>query len=168
MTKMKTQQPITQEKGLTKHHSWNEGDALLHNPGKEEWRKRLIYSLREWMAKEDIQELNQFCEEYKLSYQTLYEWRNRYEDVNKAVSEAMFILGSRRRIGALKKDYDKDMVRWDIHIYDPSYKEIHAYHADLRNRENETKQNITVVIPPAVNSDRVPNMLKGEKSNDSV
>jgi len=134
--------------------SW--ADIISHEsfyfyPGKEEWRKRLIYTLFKWSVRrkedengDEALDLKQFCNEFKINKRSLDRWRNEYPDLEECVNQVKLVLASRRQIGSIKRRYDKEACYKDMHKYDPEWDEINKYHAALK--EDISTQKIPDVI----------------------
>ncbi|HWY34855.1 MAG TPA: hypothetical protein VNX68_09425 [Nitrosopumilaceae archaeon] len=114
-------------------------------PEKDNWRQRLIHTMFEWTDGKDSWEIEQFCKEYKIPRTTLYFWRDKYPDIRKAIDEVKLILASSRRIGALTKRLDKDVVFKDIHKYDSEWLEINQYNAKLKDQEQGNEKKVVVL-----------------------
>lgn len=119
---------------LSKNRSWH--DYMSDNsfrlfPSNLEWRQRLIFTMYEWVQG-NVVEIMEFCMEYKIAYTTLREYVLKYDDVRECYNDIKLMLASRRRIGCLKKQYDKEVVFKDLHRYDPEWKEVDQYHNDLK------------------------------------
>lgn len=136
----KTQQYIADRKLISKGHSWHDAmtnESFLFFPEKASWRERFIATIYEWAEKPDSLELMDFCMEYRIPRETIYEWLSKHEDIKAAYTNAKLILGSRRRKGALKREYDKDIAMRDMHVYDSEWLAVNKYHAQLKNQEND-------------------------------
>jgi hypothetical protein len=132
---------------LTTSGTWCEylnEDAFMMFPGKDDWRKRFMYTLLEWASKEDSLEITDFAIAMKMRRRTLYKWAEEYEDIKDALDNARLIIGSRRRKGALTRKFDKDVAFKDMHKYDPEWIEINKYHSEMR--KDEDKQAHTFII----------------------
>lgn len=139
----------TPPKPLTKPASWLEAkdwQAFIYDPKKEKWRQQLIASMFEFFQDESKVELEQFCFEYKLSRKVLYKWRQRYPDLEEAVDEIKLLLASRRRVGALKRQYDKEVVMKDLHTYDPEWLLVNKYWSELKKSESADVKPSNIVI----------------------
>lgn len=122
-------------------------------PGKDDWRQRFVNDMYEWAQKDDSLEIQQFTMKMCMRRQTLYEWANQYPEIKEALCEVRLILASRRRIGALKKDFDKEVVFKDLHKLDPEWLEINKYHADLKTQEaHHNKVEFVLIGKPEVQS----------------
>lgn len=154
MARKKIAQHSNSDKGLSKSSlSWMaiQDKALAYFPEKESWRKRLIYSLEEWIDTKDEKgrlplEIMQFCAAYKIPYQTFLQWSQRYEDIGETYTNIKLALASRRRVGAMHRDYDKDAVYKDLHRYDPEWDAINKYHAALKKDEAQLANDQRIVI----------------------
>lgn len=123
---------------LAKNHTYTDlidKEAFIFFPEKDNWRKRVIYTLEKWVEKEDSVELQQFYDEYKIPRMTFRDWRDKYEDIKSAYLKAKLTMGSRRRVGALTKKFDRDVVYKDIHVYDDDWLVINKYNSDLKKEE---------------------------------
>jgi hypothetical protein len=143
---------------LSKSHTYTDlidKESYIFFPEKDAWRKRLIYAIEKWVLKETSVELMQFCIEYRIPRATLAMWRQKHLDIAAAFEEAKIILGCRRRIGALTKQYDKDVVFKDMHVYDPEWDIINKYHAQLKKDEDRgpVKFTINVTKPQIVSAE---------------
>lgn len=136
----KRSKPNTPPEKLTKNGSYMDylsDEAFRLFPGKEDWRKRLCASIYAFPEEKDefglhVVEVLQFCDLYKIPYKTYCNWVNAYDDVRQAHETMKLKLGSRRRVGALHRRYDKDIVFKDLHKYDPEWDEVNKYHAALK------------------------------------
>ena len=149
---------------LSNTRTWREfmeNDAYMLFPGKDDWRKRFIYTLLEWSTKEDSVEITDFALEMKMRRQTIYEWASRYPDLKDALDFARLQIGSRRRKGALTRKFDKDVVFKDMHKYDPEWLEINRYHSEMKTEES--KQAHTFII-----NDTKPKIVSKEELAEEV
>ncbi len=149
--KKKTPHTSTDLKPLTKPDSWVEwvkGEALMQFPGKKEWRERLVYTLLIWAHEETALELMEFCAQYKIARTTLYKWGQRYPDIKRGLDLAKNIIGGRRRVGAIKKVYDKEAAYRDMHLYDSDWGPlVNEYWQRLKTSEPEKNQTINLILP---------------------
>lgn len=116
-------------------------------PGKEEWRKRLAVTMFMWAELEDSFEINQFCIKYGIPYDTLTEYVAKYPDFKQCYINVKRRLATRRRIGAITRVLDREVVFRDIHVYDPSWKsEVDDYHDQRKIDPSTTSQHTTVIL----------------------
>jgi hypothetical protein len=109
----------------------------MYFPEKAQWRERLCYTLRKWAHEESSLEIQQFCDMKHVSRTNLYEWRDKFPEVRKAMDEVMLTLGARRRIGALTRKYDSKMALMDLYRYDPEWREVDSYQQSLKGEDND-------------------------------
>lgn len=150
MIKKQTKNNTTAPLGLEKPQNWMDSiisQSFMHYPDKEAWRKRLIFSLFEWLKDPDNIMIEDFCYEYKLPVATFYEWRTKYPDIKQASIEVKRFLGARRRKGAIQGRYNFAAAFRDMHCYDPNWgKEVDKYHADLKNDTEKNEGTKFVVV----------------------
>lgn len=167
MAKKTTPNSTSIANSLSNNRSWHDylsESAFQYYPEKDNWRKRLIYSLYEWIENKDNIEVMQFCMEYKIPYTTLKEWINKYPDVKNAYNDIKLMLASRRRIGVVRKDFDREAVFKDLHTLDPEWLAINRYHAELKNIEAATAQMQIVEIPSARDTGKVKPRIKATEN----
>lgn len=119
-------------------------ESLLANPGRSEWRQRLINSMLIWAQSENALEIMQFCMEYKISYFSLREWVKKYPDLKEAYDYVKMMIACHRRTGSMLKRLDGNYAYKDMHMYDTEWHAINKYHADLKKEEE--KQAHTFII----------------------
>lgn len=144
----KTKDNNTEVVELSNSRSWVDfvkNESYMLFPSNDDWRNKLKYSLIIWGLKEESLEIMQFCMEFKFAYRTIKEWVDKYPDLCEVYDEVKLMLACRRRLGALKKVFDKEVVYKDMHKYDPEYLEINKYHAALRKIEDELNDKLKVI-----------------------
>jgi hypothetical protein len=127
-------------------------DYLSHNSGrlfpeKDSWRQRLRYTMLKWSENPNSVELDQFCIEYQIPRSTLYFWRDKYPEIKQTYDDVKLILASRRRVGALQRKYDKDVVYRDLYKYDPEENLVDKRNAALKKDESNEKEKVGIVLP---------------------
>lgn len=151
---VETTNTTTQITPLTMNRTWVDyikNDTFLFFPEKDEWRQRFIYTLLSWAEREDSLEVNEFIFLMKIRRALLFEWCEKYQDIKQAYDLAKLMIGTRRKKGALNRKFDKDVVRWDIHKYDPEWLEINKYHSDMKKDEEKQSHTFNVNLgKPAV------------------
>ncbi len=170
--KQKTTQPSTATEALPKDCGWLEylhDEAFRFFPAKEEWRKRIIFSMYEFLESLDEKgrvpiDVMQFCRRYKIPYDTLLYWAKKYADIGKAYADMKLFLAANRRLGTMHKELDKDAVYKDQHKYDPEWDAINKYHAALKNEEGATQGIQTVYLREVASTGKI--KPKKEKNND--
>jgi hypothetical protein len=166
----KIAQHSTDKKGLSKvGNTWMtiKDAALCYFPERSAWRQRLIYSLEQWVNEKDEKgrlplEVMQFCSTYKIPYQTFIRWCHDHEDIGQVYTNVKLTLASRRRVGAMFRDYDKDAVYKDLHRLDPEWHEINMYHAALKDKERSDNEQKIVIIERFPETDVVPKKVTHE------
>jgi len=84
-------------------------------------------------------------------------WTERYPDLKKANSYVLGILGDKREMGGLKKDYDSGMVRTMMPRYDKDWRSIEKWRSLLREQESKAAGGTKfVVMDKFPDSDQVP------------
>lgn len=125
---------------LSNSRTWTDfidQDALSANPGKDEWRQRLIRTMHAWSERSTSLEILQFCMEYKIPYRTLKEWVDKYSDIDQAYKDIKLIVACHRRIGSMNKKLDGAYAYKDMHVYDPEWLAINKYHSDMKKEEDK-------------------------------
>ena len=132
---------------LSNSRSWIDfldQETLSAFPGRNDWRKRLIYTMLSWSEKKDSLEIMQFCLAFKLPYRTLKEWVDKYPDIKHAYEDVKLAVACHRRIGSMNKKLDGAYAYRDMHVYDPEWHAINKYHSEMKTEES--KQSHTFVI----------------------
>lgn len=145
MTKKK--EKITQSKFdgimLSKNERWEDLislETISQNPGKDEWRARLIRTMLIEAANEDILEIMEFCLKYKIAEITLWRWSKKYDDIGRAYEFMKKIIASRRRIGCMRKRLDSYSSLRDIHLLDSQDDEVNRYHMEMKRLKDVEEQ----------------------------
>lgn len=149
---------------LSNTRTWSDfinNDSFMEFPGKDDYNKRLAFTLMQWADKPESLEMIDFMTERKMSPRTMYEWIAKYPELKYAWDYAKLIVASRRRKGALKKIYSETVAFRDMHVLDPAWLEINRYHAEQKQLDMDKQAhtfNITLGKPEVV----TPQMLKDE------
>ncbi|MGB6528494.1 MAG: hypothetical protein WBF33_10340 [Candidatus Nitrosopolaris sp.] len=150
---------------LSKNHSWMDfikKESLLANPGRTEWRQRLIHSMLHWAQNDNALEIMQFCIEYKISYFTLKkEWVDKYKDIREAYDYVKMMIACNRRTGSMMKRLDGSYAYKDMHLYDPEWHAVNKYHNDMKVEQE--KQAHTFIINDSKPKVLSKEEMKGEK-----
>lgn len=105
--------------------------------------------------------LTQFLQQENLSRRVYHDWCEKYPWFKENHAVFMERLGNKREIGMIMKEYDAKPIMHMQHRYDNAWAEADAYHASLRNKQDEKSSQPQIIVIPAVpNSNLVP-----EKSN---
>lgn len=130
-------------------------NAFRFFPDKDKWRERFMASMYEWAFDDKSLEIMQFCMSNRVPYTTFIFWVNNHEDIGKAYKEVKLILATRRRLGAIHRQYDKEMILKDLYRYDPEWAEVDKYNAQLKKNESEGDRHLTVIMTPSPSVDSV-------------
>jgi hypothetical protein len=96
------------------------------------WRQKMINTMYYWVEQPHADSLQQFCTEYSIPRSTLYFWRNKYDDFRDALDEVKLRILDKNMRGAKHKQFDREVVFRDAHLYDPEWDKVNKYHADLK------------------------------------
>ena len=152
---------------LTKKTDWLsfiENDAILIEPGKDMYRKRLAITMLNWAEQETSIEIDDFAIEMRMDIDIFSEWSKKYPDFKRSYDQVKKIIGARRRKGALLRKFDKDVVHRDEHVYNPTRHEVNVYHNNLKKdiqNDNTTK---VIVLSQLDTGELVP--IGGKKDNE--
>lgn len=122
----------------------------------------LAEDMVKWSDQPDALKLTQFFQSRHIDMCNLYRdrekqngWLDKSEYLKEAHRYVMMVLGTRREIGALKREYDSGMVRTTMPHYDNIWKELEAWRSTLKEPSVGTG-NITVEMTPSPNVESVP------------
>lgn len=107
-------------------------EALQYFPGKDDWRKRLCYTMLLWAEKSTSLDIVQFYIAYKIPKHTMWDWCVKYPDIAAAYKQMKYILGCNRRVGTMTKKLDGNFAYKDMHILDDEWDGINKYNASLK------------------------------------
>lgn len=160
----KTTNPNMDMQPLSKSYTWHDfmdPEASLLYPSKYQDIERLIYTFCLWSEAEKSYDITQFCMEYKIPRKSFYLLIDKHPKLKNTIEQIKIFLGCRKRIGALEKNLDKEVVFKDMHKYDPEWIEINKYHADLKKEEGSgLLGKIGVELAPIEITQEVSNQLK--------
>ncbi len=134
---------------LVKNRGWHEFYNYEANelfPSKESFRQRVAYTILKWSETDEALDLGQFFMVYKIPRETFRAWCAKYPDIKQAYLDAKLNVATRRRLGALNKQFEKEVVFKDMHTYDSDYLEINQYHASLRKDEDKQPHVFNVIL----------------------
>jgi hypothetical protein len=134
MLKKKSSTTIVEQKGISKNIHWAEAiydTAGLYYPEKDDWRKRLVYSMFEWVKNPTSLMIEDFCFEYGICRRKLTFWKDKYPDVKAALEDIKIFIGARRRKGAILNQLNGQFAYRDMHMYDSEWSQVNEYHAKL-------------------------------------
>lgn len=146
-----------------------EKEAFFYYPEKDAWRRRLCFTMMKWVtesAKEDYPlEIGQFCERYKIPYDTLLGWTKIYDDIKLHYDRMKWFIASHRKLGVMKRDLSGEYAYRDMHTYDPEWTAVDQYHNNLKKdiqNDNTTK---VIVLSQLETGELVP--ISGKKDDQS-
>ena len=145
--KVKTTNDTTPIRELSNSGTWldyMEPDADRFFPEKDSWRKKLIFTMHFWSSKPDSLEVIDFCDEYKISYDTLIKLTIRYEDIGSAYKDLKRRIGGRKRKSAAKNELNICVFR-DIHRYDPEWIPLMKELEDIKKDSGENRTQVVVL-----------------------
>lgn len=134
---------------LSTSRGWHEFYSYESNelfPSRDSFRQRVAYTILTWSESEDALDLGQFFMIYKIPRQTFRDWCLKYPEINQAYQDAKLNIATKRRMGALKRTYDKDVAYKDMHVLDSDYLEINQYHAMLKKDEDKQPHVFNVIL----------------------
>lgn len=143
----KISQSTNNELEMSNSRTWMDfldKETLSLYPGRDEWRKRLIYTMHLWSEKNTSLEVMQFCLAYKIPYRTLKEWVDKYPEIKNSYDEVKLAIACHRRVGSMNKKLDGAYAYKDMHTYDPEWHKINKYYSDMK--KDEDKQPTTFII----------------------
>ena len=129
-------------------------ETFAYFPEKDEWRKKLCYTLLKWAGQPTSLSLDQFLIEAKIWKMTMRRWVDKYEDIAQAYKFAKTIIGDRRIRGALLKKYDVTMVLRETGAFDDEQAQINKDNAELKNKAEGNKATIIHVHDSAMSTNQ--------------
>jgi len=110
--------------------------------------EKLAEELTAWVRKNNrAYKITQFLEEKGIDRTTFQRWMTRCPKLAIANSYAVMVLGNRREAGMIEKRFAEHSTMFAMPMYDEDWMNMHKFHAELRKKEEEKRQNITIVIP---------------------
>lgn len=154
----KVTKPTISEEYLTRIGNWEDmiaDEVIQENPGKDEWRKRLIRTMFMEAFKGDILEIWEFSEKYLIPPEKLSKWAKQYDDMAKAFDYFKRIIASKRRAGCMRKKLDSYSSLRDIHLLDSKDDEVNRYHLELKklkDLEDQVRYLVEIVKPKTISA----------------
>ncbi len=138
--------------------------TLKMKPIPEIFIEKIAVELIDWAKNnKDALVLRDFFHEKGIPVSSYKQWAQRNEVLRQAVEEAKYLIGSRREKGAIKRQYDVNMIRSSLFIYDPEWKEVEEYQAELRHKIEESNKEIQWVINQFPETTIVPKKKKEDE-----
>ncbi len=140
-------------------------ETLQLYPGRDDWRKRLIYTMLKWAENKKSIEVLQFCMKYKIPRQTLYDWTKQYPDIGEAYQNMKLLISCNRKVRSMEKELDKDSAYRDMHVLDPEWHDVNKYHSELKKDEGSTAStfNIHLHKPDVDNAEELKRKIENVK-----
>lgn len=91
----------------------------------------------------------------RIPYSTARYWAETRDYFKDAYQTAKYILGMRREDGAIRKLFDKDSVFRSLHLYDPEFKEVAKFHAQLKVEAITDAEGRQVIVLPRIVDERM-------------
>lgn len=108
--------------------------------------ERLSEDLIKWVNESpDHLKITQFFTSRGIAISNLYKWLPKSEALQEAHAYALTVLGDKRELGALKKEYDSGMVRYTMPHYDKAWKELEEWRSKLKEDKEESGTKIVVI-----------------------
>ena len=110
--------------------------------------EKLAEELVNWIRNNPrVYKINQFLEEKGIDRTTFQRWMTRCPKLAAANSFTVMVLGNRRESGMIEKRFAEHSTMFSMPMYDEDWMNMHKFHAELRKKEDDQKQSITIVIP---------------------
>jgi hypothetical protein len=150
--------PNTNEESsyLSKKEDWTEyfhETALINYPGRDEWRKRLCFTLLYEGSLGEMVVQKEFCWKYKISMRSIERWIRDYPDIADAWQDFKESLAAHRYIGCIKRKYDSYSAFRDIHLLDGKEDAVNRYHLELKklkDMEEQIRYLVEIVKPKTI------------------
>lgn len=115
-------------------------------PVDDRFKDMLAQKLIKW-AKEDENalKLSQFFLDNGISDDVVERWEKKHEGLRLAKKVAKQLIGNRREVGAMNRQFDSSMVKFTMPLYDPDWKGVEEWKSKLRV-ENEVQNESRIVV----------------------
>lgn len=135
--------------------------TFTFKPVNQTFIDRISMDLVAWARDNDkAVKIAQFYTSKGIHYDTYYSWIAKHPHFKMAHEMALELLGCRRELKALEKDYDSSYVANTMPMYDRKYKEMLEWKAKLKAESNENSGTKIVVMEKYQSSDLVPERKK--------
>ena len=158
---------ITDRMELSRERTWFDyldNEALQLYPGKDDWRKRLIYTMLKWSDDHKSIEVLQFVKTYKIPLKLLLGWTRQYPDIEEAYIAMKANLACNRHVRAMEGTLAGSYAYRDMHMLYPGWdKNVDKYHSDLKKVEEAAPTQFIIVTdkPRVITAQE----LKDERDN---
>lgn len=148
--KKKASKPITSTEELSKDCTYLDAlynPSFIFFPGKEEWRKRIIFALRTWSKQEKSYVFQKFLDRYNIPKRTWLFWVKEHDDIAKAYEDAKIALAANRQDSGMNYEINWTAAVYDMHRLDPEWEEqVDNYKANKKKQETEANTSVTVIM----------------------
>jgi len=161
VVRKKTVKPSMHENYLEKNGRWEdliEDETYFCNPGRDEWRTRLIRTMLKEAVESDMLEVMEFAAKYKMDERRIYKWSQQYDDIKRAYDLMKRLLASKRRVGCMRKKLDSYSALRDIHLLDPQDDAVNRYHIELKELQQlkeQVKYLVEIVRPKVISAEEL-------------
>ena len=134
--------PNTGIQEITKYQTYLEADeakVFFDYSKDKKWIDRLIFTMFKWWDENKGETVEDFCHEYKIHRQQLWALADEDAEFKKYYTTFKQLMANNDIKGAKHKDWDRETVMLYIHSLDDKYKDMHAYHAELKKKEEANK-----------------------------
>lgn len=125
---------------------------LQGKPVSEGFLKVLAQKLLDWVRDPEALSLVQFFDLIGLESTDFYRWKDRSDDLMRAYRHAREVIGTRREVGAIKKQYDGHFVAKTLYQYKPEYAQAMEFLAKLAKAESNINTGTQFVVLPKIES----------------
>lgn len=109
--------------------------------------ERLAVEMLEWArTNPNALKIVTFFADKGISAQCYQNWLKKYDFFERAYRQALQLIGARREIGGLKKEYDSGIVRNTMHHFDDQYIKDEEWRAKLRTQASEQDNGTKIVV----------------------
>jgi hypothetical protein len=128
-------------------------------PTKPEWRKRCAQTMINYYGdpKNRALTLQDFLDTYGIKRKSWDRWAAEFEDLRDCWEQIKPTLGNRRYRGAAFMDSGMrhEVLMKDIHNYSDEWKAINAYHAQLKQLDENKPTSVVVRLNPVKKTDEI-------------
>lgn len=119
--------------------------------------ERLAKELVDWArTNPDAIKVKQFVAEHGIGEATWHEWCNKYPILGNANRHALTIIGNRRELGAMRREFDAGVVNFMMPHYDPDWDSMLKRREELKKKDDQDTTQKIVVIDRVPDSPLVP------------
>ena len=135
--------------------------AEMMFPGKTEWRQKLMATMIIWSKDPTSLDLQGFCSQYDIFYDTLHSWLQKYEDMRASYEHVKLNIAHNRHNGAMTGKLTNNVYK-DIHDYKKKWVETNKYNDDRAQKTDPSPAPINVYLnkPEVITKEEMNN---GEK-----